>query len=227
MKVATWNVGDGHDAVKQQGLARLVKNGADVICLQECGDRQKMLDAFCDRTGWSIYYGSKHGAPSVPILWNPKTVRASGFGTREATPATHVGRAGAGPSVMKPKVWNHIRFVGGGTVLVVINGHVVPSVYLPKRRELARKHLAVLADMVEWRARLDRAVVAVGDFNMRPRNPLTKPLRKLGMTQRTKAPTHGRRTIDHVWTLDVDGSVTVLEMPSDHNAALLTVKETA
>ena len=51
MKVASWNCGDGHDVVKQHGLVKLIKHGADVICLQECGDRQRMIEQFCERTG--------------------------------------------------------------------------------------------------------------------------------------------------------------------------------
>lgn len=222
--LATWNVGDGIDAVKMHGLVKLLKHGADVIGLQECGDRQRLLEEFCDRTGWQIYTGSVPGAPSVPILWNPDAIRAVAMGTRQATPATHVGPMGAGPSLMKPKVWNRIRFATDDGPLVVINGHVVPSVYLPKRRDLARRHIAELADMVEHHKRRGRGIAAVGDFNMRPSDSLTKPLRDAGMKQRTKRPTHGRRTIDHTWTLGLTGSVDVLEMPSDHNAALLTVR---
>lgn len=223
VSVATWNMGDGDDRMKARGLDRLVHHGANIIALQEAGDRQQMLDRWCQLTGWSAYVGrGTAGAPSVPILWNPQAVRALRMGTTPATPATKVGPLGAGPSVMKPKVWNHVRF-DGPTDFVVINGHVVPSVYLPKRADLARRHIAVLADMAEHRlGRVD--VIAVGDYNMKPGDKLTKPLRDLGMKQRTREGTHGRRVIDHIWTLGVDGRTEVVGMPSDHRAALFSLR---
>lgn len=226
MKIATWNLGNRPDAiVRHSGLDRLRFRGVDVLALQEAGDRKPLLDAWCAETGWHAWFGDgSSGAASVPILWNPRTVRARVTGTTDATPPTHVGSAGAGPSKMKAKVWNRVRFTDDGGPLVVINGHVVPSVYLPRRRDLARRHIAVLAQMVK-RRKGRVPVIAVGDFNMKPRDRLTKPLRELGMRQRTKRPTHGRRTIDHVWTLGVDGDTEVVSMPSDHDAVIFTTKE--
>jgi len=226
MRIATWNVGDGSEETKSRGLDRLAAAalGCDVICLQEAGDRQRLLGRWCTANGWHCWLGTEAGSHSVPILWNPRTVTAKQKGTTPATPATRVGPLGAGPSTMKPKVWNRVRFTSGGVPVVVINGHIVPSVYLPKRRALARRHIAVLAQMVERRqGRVP--VVAVGDFNMKPGDRLTKPLRKFGMKQRTRQPTHGNRLIDHVWTLDCDGRTEVIAMPSDHRAVVLTIKE--
>lgn len=232
MIVATWNVGDGPDATKARGLAALVKRGADVLGLQECGDRGDLLEEFCARTGWDMWPGVGPGAASVPILWNPRTVRKEVAGTMPATPPTHVGRPGAGPDTMKAKVWNRARFISisesdrgeFGTPFVFINGHIVPSVYLPPRRRLARRQVDVLAGVV--RRRKGRVpIVAVGDFNMAPGHPLARPLRELGMTQRTRSATHGRRLIDHTWTLGVSGVASVVDMPSDHRAVLLTLKE--
>jgi endonuclease/exonuclease/phosphatase family metal-dependent hydrolase len=222
--IATWNVGDGKDASKADGLDRLARHGADVIGLQECGDREQMLKRWCEQNGWEMFAGSLPGAPSVPILSNPRAVKATHSGTTPATPATFVGRAGAGPSTMKPKVWNRVRFAADGVEVVVINGHLVPSVYLPRRRKLARRQIAVLAEMVERREG-KVPVVAVGDFNMKPGDRLTKPLRALGMRQRTHDATHGRRTIDLIWTLGCDGRAEVVGMPSDHRAVVFNLKE--
>jgi len=229
--VATWNVGDGLDAAKMHGLVKLVKHDADVIGLQECGDRKRLIDEFCERTGWHAWMGDgSPGAPSVPILWDPRTVKALHMDTRPATPATDTGRLGAGPNVVKPKVWNKVRFETEAPAdLLVINGHGPASIWARRRRALARTMIEVGADIVEHReipVEKDRVdVVLVGDLNMRPGHSLTRPLRELGMTQRTHEPTHGRRTIDHVWTLGCSGVTTVLDMPSDHRAVLLTVKE--
>ena len=225
MIVATWNVGDGPDSAKAGGLTRLFNLGCDVIALQEAGDRKHMIDAWCERQGWQAWLGEGPGAASVPILWNPRTARAMVTGTTPATSPTRVGRRGAGPSTMKAKVWNRVRFATDDGPLVVINGHIVPSVYLPARRALARRQIAVLAAMV--RRRKGRVpVVAVGDFNMRASDHLTLPLRDLGMTQHTHAPTHGRRTIDLVWTLGVDGRAEVVDTKaSDHKAVVFSTKE--
>lgn len=230
MKVATWNVGDGIDAVKVHGLVKLRKHGADVIGLQECGDRGRMIDQFCDRTGWHAWLGDgSPGASSVPILWNPRTVHATHTGTRDATDPTNTGRKGAGPDVVKAKVWNKVRFEVDDADDLVINGHGPASIWWPPRLTLAKRYVAELADLVEHREepiadnRVD--VIAVMDGNAKPTHRLWQPLRELGMVQRTHEPTHGRRTIDLVWTLGCVGRVQVLDMPSDHNAALFA-KET-
>jgi endonuclease/exonuclease/phosphatase family metal-dependent hydrolase len=210
-----------------RGFDTLVRKGADVLCLQEAGDRQKLLGRWCNENRWHAWLGDEPGAPSVPILWNPKSVHARYMGTTPATPATKVGPIGAGPSTMKPKVWNRVRFSDDdGWQVVVINGHVVPSVYLPKRRRLAKQHIAVLAEMVK-RRQGKVPVVAVGDFNMTPDHALTRPLRALGMRQHTRKPTHGRRTIDLTWTSELRARVwaDVIPMPSDHRAVLLTIEE--
>jgi len=223
-------VGDGPDAVKIRGLVKLLNHGADIIGLQECGDRQRMLDEFCERTGWQAWLGDEPGSTSVPILWDPRAVTALHTDTRPATPATDAGRLGAGPNVVKPKVWNKVRFETDARAdLLVINGHGPASVWARRRRALARQMIEVGADIVEHRevpVEKDRVdVVLVGDLNMRPGHPLTRPLREAGMTQRTHEPTHGRRCIDLVWTLGCSGVTTVLDMPSDHRAVILTLSK--
>lgn len=222
MKVATWNVGNRRDNDVARGLVKLVKTGVDVLGLQECGDRGDLLDEFCRRTGWHMWPGDgSAGASSVPILWNPRTVKAMRTGTNEATDPTWA--PGRGPDRVKAKVWNRVRFVGDDGPVVVINGHLPASLYMPGRRALAKRQVAVLERMVEQRA--DRVpVVALMDANSKPTNRLWKPLRGLGMVQRTHQPTHGRRTIDLVWTHGISGRVEVLDMPSDHNAAVLQTR---
>lgn len=224
MRIATFNLGDGPDFAKSGGLTRLRERDVDIIGLQEAGDRHRMIDRWCEFTGWRAWFGEGPGAASVPILWNPRTVRARHTGTTPATPATKVGPFGAGPSTMKAKVWNRARFASDAGTVAVINGHIVPSIYLPKRRRLAEQQIDVLAEMVQ-RRKGKVPVVAIGDFNMKAHHDLADPLRELGMVQRTKQPTHGNRIIDHVWTLGIKGDVDVLEMPSDHRAAILTIKE--
>jgi exonuclease III len=221
VKVATLNLGDGPDDAKARALATLVKHGADVICLQEAGDRGDLLAEFCRRTGWHSWLGDvTPGASSVPMLWNPRVVIAAHVGTTPATKATNAGPGGAGPNVVKAKVWNRVRFTDG---TVVINGHLPASLYLPGRRRLGKQMIAVLVEMVKRREAHGTPVVVVGDFNARPSALVLKPLRELGMHQHTHAATHGRRTIDLTWTFGVEGTTEVLTVPSDHKAVLLTL----
>ncbi len=227
VKIASWNIGDGSDRSKYEALNTLEERGASIIDLQEAGDRGLMLQAWCKRHKWEIWFGEgEPGAASVPILWNPRQVTEKFSGTTPATPRTNVGDPGAGPEWMKAKVWNRVRFEDD---LLVINGHIVPSVHLGPREALAREEIRVLAEMVERRERLIKqglGVVITGDFNMPPEHPLTRPLRDLGMTQRTTDPTFDKRTIDHVWTLGVRGPVDVVAMPrDDHDSPILTIKE--
>ena len=223
MKVATLNLGDGPDSSKARALDALVKHGARVIGLQEAGDRQRILTHWCLANGWDYYDGrGEEGATSTPILWD-KALRVTNEGTREATPATDCGRLGAGPNVVKAKVWNHVR-VHGDDTFVFINGHLPASLYLPRRRALAKRQVAVLVDMVERRE--DRVpVVFVGDCNARANSLVLKPLRQLGMHQHTHAPTHGRRTIDLTWTVGIGGRAETVKVASDHKAVILTLKE--
>ncbi|WP_183092896.1 endonuclease/exonuclease/phosphatase family protein [Nocardioides stalactiti] len=221
--VATANLGNRPDAAVLAGLHSLALR-ADVFGLQECGDRLKILGRFCTATGWECWTGDEEGSASTPVLWNPKAVEVSRQGTRPATEATNTGRLGAGPDVVKAKVWNHARVhAPGEDPFVLINGHLPASLYLPRRRALAKKQIADLADMVERREdRID--VVVVGDMNARPNALVLKPLRRFGMKQRTHQPTHGRRTIDHVWTLGVSGRVEVVSFPSDHRVPIMTTR---
>lgn len=224
--VATFNLGNHPDRDVARGLDRIVGHGADIMGLQEAGDRTRLLLSWCTSSGWSYFGGNgEDGAPSTPIIWNPAAVRVSHKGTRPATPATDCGRLGAGPSVVKPKVWNHVRIEQDDSgPFVFINGHLPASLYLPKRRALAKRQVAVLADMVADRKRHGVDVVVTMDGNCGEHDPLWRPLKRLGMHQHTHAPTHGRRTIDLTWTLGVGGRAEVVTVPSDHRSVILTLR---
>lgn len=221
--VATWNVGSRSDDKVLGGLDRLAERAA-AFGLQECGDRGKVLRRFIERHNWRLWDGDAPGSTSTPILWNPKALEATHCGTTRATPATFAGRGGAGPSVVKAKVWQRVRFVSDIGPFVFIDGHLPASLYLARRRELAARQVDVLEQVV--RRRKGRVpVVAVMDANSKPDDRLWDDLRQLGMTQHTRDATHGRRCIDLTWTLGVGGRANVIDMPSDHNAVLLTLKE--
>jgi hypothetical protein len=226
--IATANLGNRSDPEVRKGLELLAKQ-AWVVGVQEAGDRDRMLARFCLDTGWEKYNGNEDGANSTPILFNPLKVEITNQGSRHATPATNCGRLGAGPNVVKPKVFNFVRVKPiaeekhSDDPFVFINGHWPASLYLRCRRALARNMIADLVDMVENREdKID--VIAVGDFNMIPRSPLTKPLRKQGMIQRTDFRTIDIRTVDHVWTLDRRAEARPFERKfSDHRWVLADV----
>jgi len=224
VSIVSLNLGSRSDDVVLDWLVGASRSGVYAFGLQEAGDRQRMLGRFCDITGWHCWAGDgSPGAETTPILWDPDAVGVTAQGTRKATNATYTGRRGAGPSTVKAKVWNHVRVHGDGDPFVLINGHLPASLYLPKRRALAKRQVAVLAEMVERKA--DRiAVVVVGDFNARPSSLLFRPLRRAGMRQHTKAATHGRRTIDLTWTLGRGGRTQVIHAPSDHRAVRLDLR---
>jgi hypothetical protein len=230
---ATWNIGDGKDDLKERGLTRLLQHGADIIGLQEAGDREKMIKHWCHDHGWHLWLGEGPGASSVPIIWNPEVVKRLNTDTWPATPPTNTGRLGVGPSMVKAKVWNKVRFEilddQDPTDLLFVNGHGPASVWAPKRRRLAEDWVGELADRLEHRERSiddDQAdVLVVMDGNAKPGDRLWVPLRQLGMHQHTHDPTKGGRTIDLTWTLGCTGSTEVIPMPGDHRAAIFTKKE--
>lgn len=205
--VATANLGNRPNAVVARGLDRLAEQ-AWVIGVQEAGDRHEMLNRFCKNANWEMHYGTAEGSGSTPILWNPALVHVNHEGTRKATPATYCGPGGAGPNLVKAKVFNHIRvkplkdsaYNHNLDPFSFVNGHWPASLYLPCRRNLGRQMVNVLDDMLERRdERID--VVMVGDFNQRPTSIQLKVLRAQGAHQWVHFATHGNRLIDHVWTL--------------------------
>lgn len=202
ISVATANLGNESDKRLLGGLLALAEE-VDVIGVQEGGDRRAVLERFCHLTGWMVFFGDIDGAPSVAILWNPKTVVASHEGTRPCTGAEDCGKCGVGPEVVKAKVWNRVRFhprKHDDDDFVFINGHLPASLYCKCRNRLGNIMIEEADDMVARREdKID--VVLVCDGNSRPWAKRWKPLRKRGMVQHTRRPTHGLRIIDLTWTL--------------------------
>lgn len=223
-RVGVANLGNGSAADVRMTLDRLKARGVRVAGLEEAGDRRPVVEDWCRDNGWTAFFGDgAEGAASTPLVWD-RRVDVANPGTRPATPPTNCGPLGAGPNTVKAKVWNHVRVRDAGLSFVFVNGHLPASLYLPRRRALARRQLAVLETMV--RHRKGRVpVVVVGDFNARPNALVLRPLRKLGMRQHTHQATHGKRTIDLTWTLGLDAHAEVVNIPSDHKAVVLTLKE--
>jgi exonuclease III len=216
MYVRTWNIGDGPDAEKRAALDKLRDRGARVICLQEAGDRQRVLEAWARDNGWTLFLGDgSDGASSVPILTAKKVVRS---GTVEAVEARYVG-PGAGPDRAKRKVINWIECADGELVL---NTHMIASAtregnqYTLRRRHY-RDHVAAIVALLDTLR--GKPVTLVGDFNAPPDFNLLQPLRDHHMRQRVTEPTRLDMICDHVWTRHADAEATdVLDMPSDHRS---------
>lgn len=201
--VATANLGNFSNSKVLKGLL-LLSLETDVIGVQEGGDRRGVLETFCEKTGWRAFFGDVEGSASVAILWNPNRVFASEIRTRPCNPAEDCGSCGVGPDMVKAKVWNHIRFkpLYGGDAYVFVNGHLPASLYCKCRSKIANIMIEELEAMAA--ARKDRVrFVAVMDSNSSSAQRRWKPLKKLGMKQWTKVPTHGLRIIDLTWTLGV------------------------
>ena len=226
MKVATYNLGDGPDAAKVADLDKIAAHDADVICLQEAGDRQDVLRRWAKSRDWQVWFGSEsmEGASSVPILHR---ITVGGKFSRLAVDSMWVG-PGAGPDVSKPKVVNGVR---AGRV-AVLNTHFIASATrkdAEARRRHYRRQVAVLADMSRNRIRRDQCLVVAGDFNAEPDFELLDPLRALGLRQRVNGPTLGNRCVDLVWThgLRAPDSIVIRGLSSNHDAPLVSVKEDA
>lgn len=213
------NLGNGSAADVRRILTILKDEGAKVIGLQEAGDRGAVIVQWCRDNGWDGHFGEGEGASSTPIIWD-KHVKATHLGTRPGTDATDTGKLGAGPNVVKAKVLNHGRFEEPGhDPFVLINFHNPASLYLPRRRALAKQLMAEAGDMVERREeRIE--VRVVGDANCRPSARVMRPLRKAGLRQCTRGRTHDARTIDHCWADDGRGEPVVI--PSDHRGVVYT-----
>ena len=226
LAVATYNLGDGSENAVLRDLDRLAGH-AQVLCLQEAGDRHDTIHDFLMATpGWVAYYGTNTpGGGSVPILY--QSILTPTVRSRLAVPPIPVG-PGAGPSIAKAKAILELQ-VGSQ---VVMNTHMIASASGPNGRALRkvhyRRHMRVLAGMVQRRVKRGLHVLAVGDFNSPPDDPLLDPLRAVlfppvpAMTQLVPLPTHGRRILDHGWS-DQMGSAVVGSGSSDHHPVVITL----
>lgn len=100
---------------------------------------------------------------------------------------------------------------------------IVASVHLPAFKDKnGPQHTAQMERIAAWLAAHPSAVV-LGDFNADPDTPWCDPLREVGAHYAT-APTHGRKRLDHAWSIsrrvELVGTV---DTGSDHRALIVNV----
>lgn len=214
------NLGNQGDAAVAITLDRMKARGCKALALSEAGDRRHVVDKWCKINGWEAYWGDgSPGASSTPLLWDLR-LTSSFEGTRPATDATYTGKLGAGPNVVKAKVLNHVRLhEEGEEPFVLISVHMPASLYLWRRRRLAKKIVRELVTMAQHRQGHVEVRIQ-GDFNGRGTAWVFRPLRKIGLRQHTHAPTFGPRCIDLAWTFGPASAVVVL-IKSDHKGVVL------
>ncbi len=243
MSTATYNLGDGPDHRKVTDLLTLADMGADVIGLQEAGDRGAVLFKFLTKhPRWGLF-SDPHtpGSSSVPILYRLDRFALVKAEAVIAVPAMNVGPDGAGPSRAKAKVVNrvHLTHTETGRTVHVLNTHMLPSVTrkdlsefeTATRRAHYAQHIAALAATVNAR---DGVVFVTGDFNAPPTFDLLQPLKDARLVGWSETGTHGTRPIDHVLSREAAVLTGVrqelLDLSSDHRAVVnyhtLQLKET-
>lgn len=231
IRVATWNIGDGKGKVRDlHNIAR----DADVIALQEAGDRGKELAAFLVRHPfWAMYRpNDAPGQASLPFLYRRLLFEVVGSYAEPAVEARNVGPNGAGPSTTKPKWVTRLHLVHKetGRTLHVLNTHMIPSVTrtnlpaaeLDARRKHYADHVDALDAVIAARAGV---VVVCADLNAPKGFDLLAPL-MADLEGWSTAATHGQRAIDHVLyrlgpAISNSGH-RVVKTTSDHNAVIAT-----
>lgn len=208
-RVATYNVYARLAAAKAGADLRNLLSEVDVAAFQEFGsseDRRQLnaIDGFDNRRGKDI---------SLPIAWRTSEFKYLDSGSFFLSDATDVGRAGAGPRVLKRKdaFWVKLKHRKSRRVFVFVNSHLAPSIYLDVRYDL---HDAQTDRLVELSKKFRFAnLIMLGDYNVDflndkarrdPKMPVLKfATRRIVSTFATLGKpgvgTHGKRLIDYVW----------------------------
>lgn len=168
LRVASYNVHYANPRVEAD--VRELSKHAGAIALQEVGGFGAALDNL-RRSGYGVY---PRGASDV-VVWRKRSLRRVAAGRLVVGERTYVGPDGAGGDTFARRYVNWVRFLHkpSGRYVVVGSTHVVPSVYLPIRRELAAAHVERTA---AWVARRSERTFVGGDWNMTEHHELFGPL---------------------------------------------------
>lgn len=151
-------------------------NEADFVLATETGMATKILKRL-EANGYYVYQpDAKPGQKDTAIISVPKPRQSA---SDYLTPATNVGDAGAGPSVIHAKWLNRSKYRLFGRTIWLGVLHTTPSIYIRKRYVLARTQFsragAVVTRVAKW-------FILGGDLNSEPGESVRDPLQSAGMT---------------------------------------------
>lgn len=184
IKIATFNAGATvKPARSMQDLAKIVALNPDVIALQEFSNwtkRSTVAETLINCEG--CVYGGYMPVAAVqggtPILYRSDRFRLLAAGTQQVTEATFVGKAGAGPSTVRPKYvnWVRLRDLTTKRLIHVFNNHTIASVQgsnggpnrkFKLRLKVYRKHMKGLQALIQQTTATYKGLVFVtGDLNV-------------------------------------------------------------
>ncbi|AGM06227.1 endonuclease/exonuclease/phosphatase family protein [Amycolatopsis keratiniphila] len=203
IKVVTYNVGDAGGL--KADLVRLIETERPaVLGLQEVADREDVVREAAAATGYVAIYETDRRAIKHNAILVRGTMNITGHGAGEISPASKVDPStpGTGPAEpgdcgcwVPPKYVNWVRVGGAGFEWVVGVVHLTPSA---QRFELNRElHNLQVRNTADWFSSRVAEPIVMGDFNAEPGSDLMAGMRRVADSY--SAPSHGDRSIDHVW----------------------------
>lgn len=168
----------------------------------------------------------KGDASATPVAWNRKRYRLECKFKWHLSDPTNVGRAGAGPKVLRGKaatvvvLWDRkLR-----KHVVLVNAHLAPSPWLnPARSELHSAQVQRLAELADrLRDAHPRAdLYFVGDDNTTDRERL-RPLQQRGLLLGHDVRTHGKHALDRIASNVPHRGLIAVSTDSDHDTLVGT-----
>ncbi|GHH13160.1 endonuclease/exonuclease/phosphatase family protein [Amycolatopsis oliviviridis] len=203
IEVVTYNAGDA-GGLKADLLRLIETERPAVIGLQEVADREDVVKEAAAAAGYVALYETDRRAVKHNAILVRGNMTLKGHGATEISPASKVDPStpGTGPAEpgdcgcwVPPKYVNWVRVEGAGFEWVVGVVHLTPSA---QRFDLNRElHNRQVRESADWFSSRTAEPVVMGDFNAEPGSDLMAGLRQVA--EPFSAPSHGTRSIDHVW----------------------------
>lgn len=227
LRVGTWNAGNGSMADCREILRHV-----DALCLQECSDQDRMMDAM-RANGFSVIRPLATGAAATPVIYEPDVLQ---FTRPLLRPLLWGGDLdwgpGTGPDHGKQK-W----LVGGYFIhkpsrrRVAIGSAHKPAGHKPGNRREVAATLQSRRTVEVFKGYTGIPIVGA-DNNAEPDMPCMAPFRradwKIDQLVGERKPTHGGWCPDHIaWRDDERVQMAYHETMangSDHDADLLTLR---
>jgi endonuclease/exonuclease/phosphatase (EEP) superfamily protein YafD len=159
-------------------ILRLIRVGADVICLQEMGGHARALRNLPHP--WRSHLpgftaGKPGGRRETPIVYNSAKLRLVHKGFRHVSDPQNVEKGAGGSNVAEKTVtWILVRHRASRQPIAILNTHAVASIEnnghpaesRPRRLAVFAALMRVLTDMVTSRVRAGQMVLVCGDLNV-------------------------------------------------------------